>query len=332
MSTTGPAPARPVQVRGAKAVAVERLGEYVRLVVLAPPLAAAAPGQFVAVSAGGEGSAFVLQRAFSIHDVDPAAGTVSVVVAAHGAGTRWICGRRPGDLLDVVGPLGHGFSAPAPGERLVLVGGGYGSAPFAWSARVALAAGAQGEAVVGAGDAARLCDVDGITRVLGASAVHVCTEDGSAGRRGRVTDLLSDLLRAAPGSDATARRGDLPAATGRRGGQGADATARSVDGVRVAACGPMAMLRAVADTVWAAPEGAVPVVVEVAVEEAMACGIGVCMTCVLPVLGDDGATRMTRACTAGPVLRAERIRWDAVHPGGASVPADAVGAPAGGAL
>ena len=320
MSTSRPlGPARPVQVRGARVVAAERLGEYTRLVVHAPPLSAAVPGQFVAVAAGGEGSPFLLQRAFSIHDVDPAAGTVSVVVAAHGAGTRWICERRAGDVLDIVGPLGHGFSAPAPGERLVLVGGGYGSAPFAWTARVAQAAGARVEAVVGAGDTARLCDVGGVTAVLGTAAVHLCTEDGSAGRRGRVTDVLAELL-GGEGIDATALSGGLP-----------DATAPSADAVRVAACGPMAMLRAVADTAWAAPGCPVPVVVELAVEEAMACGIGICMTCVLPVLDDDGVTRMTRACTAGPVLRAERIRWDAVHAGGASVPADAIGAPTGGA-
>ncbi|HEX6937504.1 MAG TPA: dihydroorotate dehydrogenase electron transfer subunit, partial [Actinomycetes bacterium] len=62
-----------------------------------------------------------------------------------------------------------------------------------------------------------------------------------------------------------------------------------------------------------------------AVEESMACGIGVCMTCVLPVVGEDGLTRMVRSCVEGPVLPGDRVRWDAVG----TVPADAVGAPAG---
>lgn len=311
----GSAQVRGAQVRGARVVSAEPIGQYTRLVVHAPAVSAAVPGQFVAVSAGGEGSAFVLQRAFSIHDVDPAAGTVSVVVAAHGAGTRWICSRRAGDLLDVVGPLGHGFSAPSAVDRLVLVGGGYGSAPFAWTARVALAAGARVDAVVGAATRDRLCDVDGIAAVVGGAAVHVSTDDGSAGRRGRVTDVLADLLGWGGG------RVDATALTS--GTAGAD--------VRVAACGPMAMLRAVADAARTASAGSAPTAVEVAVEEAMACGIGICMTCVLPVLDDDGVTRMTRACTAGPVLPAERIRWDAVQAHGVSVPADAVGAPPGGA-
>jgi dihydroorotate dehydrogenase electron transfer subunit len=60
-----------------------------------------------------------------------------------------------------------------------------------------------------------------------------------------------------------------------------------------------------------------------AVEESMACGIGVCMTCVLPVVGDDGVTRMVRSCVEGPVFAGDRVRWNDVG----TVPADALGAP-----
>ena len=86
----------------------------------------------------------------------------------------------------------------------------------------------------------------------------------------------------------------------------------------VYACGPMGMLRAVAEQAAAA---GIPSYV--AVEESMACGIGVCMTCVLPVVGDDGLTRMVRSCVEGPVFAGDRVRWDALG----TVPADAVGAP-----
>jgi len=55
----------------------------------------------------------------------------------------------------------------------------------------------------------------------------------------------------------------------------------------------------------------------------MACGIGVCMTCVLPVVGSDGITRMVRSCTDGPVFRGEQIRWDDIG----TIPFDAFGAP-----
>jgi len=71
------------------------------------------------------------------------------------------------------------------------------------------------------------------------------------------------------------------------------------------ACGPMEMLRAVGDV---ARTAGIPA--QVAVEESMACGIGVCMTCVLPVVGDDGQTRMLRSCVEGPVFRGDRVRWD----------------------
>jgi len=60
-----------------------------------------------------------------------------------------------------------------------------------------------------------------------------------------------------------------------------------------------------------------------AVEEAMACGVGVCMTCVLPVDGDDGITRMVRSCVEGPVFRGERVHWDAVG----TIPGGTLGAP-----
>ena len=69
----------------------------------------------------------------------------------------------------------------------------------------------------------------------------------------------------------------------------------------------MAMLQAVAEVATA--HGAHS---QCAVEEAMACGIGVCMTCVLPVIGDDGVTRMLRSCVDGPVFRGDRVRWDDV--------------------
>jgi dihydroorotate dehydrogenase electron transfer subunit len=84
------------------------------------------------------------------------------------------------------------------------------------------------------------------------------------------------------------------------------------------ACGPMPMLRQVT-----ALARRYDIPVQVAVEEAMACGMGVCMTCVLPVVGSDGITRMVRSCTDGPVFRGERVRWDDVG----TIPFDALGAP-----
>jgi dihydroorotate dehydrogenase electron transfer subunit len=117
-------------------------------------------------------------------------------------------------------------------------------------------------------------------------SVAITTEDGTLGERGRVTDVLLQLMQRA--------RTDV-----------------------VYACGPMGMLQAVA-----ALANRIGAHCQTAVEEAMACGIGVCMTCVMPVVGDDGATRMVRSCIDGPVFNADRVRWDAIG----TVPADALGA------
>ena len=80
----------------------------------------------------------------------------------------------------------------------------------------------------------------------------------------------------------------------------------------------MAMLQAVSEI---ATERGLPC--QVAVEESMACGVGVCMTCVLPVIGDDGVSRMVRSCVEGPVFLGDRIRWNDVG----TVPEDVLGAP-----
>ena len=84
------------------------------------------------------------------------------------------------------------------------------------------------------------------------------------------------------------------------------------------ACGPMGMLRQVT-----AIAGRYDIPAQVLVEEQMACGTGVCMTCVLPVVGEDGVTRMVRSCTDGPVFRGDQVRWEDVG----TVPFDALGAP-----
>jgi len=84
------------------------------------------------------------------------------------------------------------------------------------------------------------------------------------------------------------------------------------------ACGPMPMLRQVS-----ALASRYDIPVQALVEESMACGIGVCMTCVLPVIGSDGITRMVRSCVDGPVFRGELVRWDDIG----TIPFDAFGAP-----
>jgi dihydroorotate dehydrogenase electron transfer subunit len=276
----------PQQVRGT-VLTVRRVDAYHAITIVAPAVAARfRPGQFVAVAVGGPDTSMLLRRAFSIHDVRPDhGGTVEFVFSVAGRGTRWLAERRPRDLLDLTGPLGRPFPLPRDPVSCLLVGGGYGSAPlFALAGRLK----------------ERRCSVDFLLgaasgdRVFGALTARrtgrtatITTVDGSLGARGIVTDVLGQVIHEA--------RTDV-----------------------IYACGPMGMLRQVT-----ALARRYDIPVQVAVEESMACGIGVCMTCVLPVVGSDGITRMSRSCVDGPVFRGERVRWDDVG----TIPFDAFGAP-----
>ena len=278
--------AGPVQVRGT-VLTVRRIDAYHAMTIVAPGVAARfKPGQFIALAVGGPVTPMLLRRAFSIHDVRPDhGGTVEIVFAANGPGTQWLAERRARDVLDVTGPLGRPFPVPRDPVSCLLVGGGYGSAAlFSLAGRLR----------------ERRCSVDFLLgaasgdRVFGALTARrtgrtatITTEDGSLGARGVVTDMMGQIIHEA--------RTDV-----------------------IYACGPMGMLRQVTSL---ARRYDIPV--QVAVEEKMACGIGVCMTCVLPVTGSDGITRMVRSCVDGPVFRGEQVRWDDVG----TIPFDCFGAP-----
>jgi len=289
---SAPGPSRVTQVT-AELIATRRAGAYQHLTLVAPGVAESArPGQFVALSVCGPSSANLLRRCFSIHRVSPSGtygGTVDVVVAPVGPGTRWITRMRVHDEVDIVGPLGRPFPLPREPVACVLVGGGYGSAPLFWLAHQLRERGCRVEMVLGAASEDRLFGLVEARR--SADGVTVTTDDGSVGTKGWVSDVLPGVIRL---------------------------TGAGV----VYGCGPMGMLRAVTEV--ATREGAVA---QVAVEESMACGVGVCMTCVMPVVGNDGTTRMLRSCVEGPVFRGDRVRWDAFGEGRCQVPADALGAP-----
>ncbi|MEP7191705.1 MAG: dihydroorotate dehydrogenase electron transfer subunit [Actinomycetota bacterium] len=276
----------------AELVARRRVGAYHQLTFVAPGVAELArPGQFVALAVGGDTSASLLRRCFSIHEVSRGGtdgGTVDVVVAARGPGTRWLTELSPHSEVNIIGPLGRGFPLPEEPVPCVLVGGGYGSAPLFWLAAALRAGGCHVEMVLGAATSEQLFGV--AEARLAADGVTVTTDDGSMGVKGWVSAVLPDVIR------------------------------RSHAAI-VYGCGPMAMLRSITEI--ATEHGAIA---QVAVEESMACGVGVCMTCVMPVKGDDGLTRMTRSCAEGPVFRGDRIRWEAFENGLCRVPEDAYGA------
>jgi dihydroorotate dehydrogenase electron transfer subunit len=266
-------------------ISIEPTGSYLHLVLEAPEVANyVEPGHFVAIAVGGVGSGMLLRRAFSIHRAT-ADKSIEVIFAAHGQGTQWLAEQKAGTQLDIIAPLGKPFALPRQPVGCVLVAGGYGAAPMMMLAQQLKQLGCLVEVVLGAASEDKLFGV--LESKAIADVVTVTTDDGSSGVRGRVTDVLPDAIK-------------------------------RVSAKAVYACGPMPMLKAVAQV-----SKELAAYSQCAVEEAMACGIGVCMTCVLPVIGDDGVTRMVRSCVEGPVFRGDRVRWDDVD----TIPVDTFGAP-----
>jgi dihydroorotate dehydrogenase electron transfer subunit len=259
-------------------VSNKKVGQYHQIIVNVGDLAGACkPGNFVAINVGGGSSSMILRRAFAISRVSTSTtfgGTMELIVAPHGQGSKWLCAQGEGVLLDIVAPLGTAFGIPTTPVSVLLVGGGYGSAPLFGLAEVLNARGCRVDMLLGASTASKIyAPMEGKRAV---NSIRIYTEDGSMGQEGRVTDPIQQLIK------------DLDVAV-------------------VYSCGPMAMLSAITQIT-----DAMSVVHQCAVEEAMACGIGVCMTCVLPVKNDDGSVSMLRSCIDGPVMDGSTVQWNQV--------------------
>jgi dihydroorotate dehydrogenase electron transfer subunit len=259
-------------------VSNKRVGQYHQLIINIGDLAQACkPGNFVAISVGGETSSMVLRRAFAISRVSTSTtfgGTMELIVAAHGQGSRWLCAQPEGATLNLVVPLGTAFGIPTEPVQVLLVGGGYGSAPLFGLAEVLNARGCRVDMLLGASTAGKIyAPMEGKRAV---NSLRIYTEDGSMGQMGRVTDPIASLIK-------------------------------DMDIAVIYSCGPMAMLSAI-NAITSKSE----VIHQCAVEESMACGIGICMTCVLPVADETGAVSMLRSCIDGPVMDGAYVQWDKV--------------------
>ncbi len=235
------------------------------------------PGNFVAISVGGESSKMILRRAFAISRTSESAqygGTMELIVAPHGSGSKWLCAQIEGNEVDIVAPLGTAFGIPTQAINALLIGGGYGSAPLFGLADVLKARGCRVDMLLGASVGSKIyAPMEGKRSV---NSLKIYTEDGSMGENGRVTEDLLEIIEN-----------------------------RNIDVIY--SCGPMGMLRAITELT-----ANTEVIHQCAVEESMACGIGICMTCVLPVKNSEGTTSMVRSCIDGPVMDGSSVRWDLV--------------------
>jgi dihydroorotate dehydrogenase electron transfer subunit len=228
----------------------------------APAVAALAlPGQFVMVRCW-EGLDPLTARPFSVADV--VGDVIAIAYAVVGRATKLMAGTAAGGRAALLGPLGRPFSTGTGAAHHVMVAGGIGCAPFPLLARALREADPAGERILlyGARSAKHLHLLDQFRELM--TGVEIATDDGSAGRRGFVTDLAAEWL--------------------------------SRPGVRLYACGPTPMFAAI-DRVLAGTD----VPCEISVEPIMACGFGACYGCVVPVRrGED--FEYVKSCEKGPTF------------------------------
>ena len=259
-------------------VSNKRVGQYHQIIINIGDVAATCkPGNFVAISVGGDSSRMVLRRAFAISRVSTSTtvgGTMELIVAPHGQGSKWLCAHGEGVVLDLVAPLGTAFGIPTEPVPVLLVGGGYGSAPLFGLAELLNSRGCRVDMLLGASTGSKIyAPMEGKRAV---NSMRIYTEDGSMGVAGRVTDPIAEIIK------------DLNVAV-------------------IYSCGPMPMLAAIT-----AIADQFDVVHQCAVEESMACGVGICMTCVLPVENEDGSISNLRSCIEGPVMDGSKVQWSKV--------------------
>ena len=218
-------------------------------------------GQFVHIAAAG----FSLRRPISICGIDKKKGTLRLVFEVRGKGTEKISELRKGDLIDMIAPLGKGFKILEKGKKAICIGGGIGTPPMLSVAREY----AENATVISGFRTASIAILQEDFKAQGNNTIR-CTDDGTAGRKGFVTDALRDCLKE--------EKPDI-----------------------IYACGPNVMLKAVAEI---AKEN--DVYCQVSLEERMGCGVGACLVCACKTV-KDGEEYFAHVCKDGPVFSSEEV-------------------------
>ncbi len=148
----------------------------------------AEPGQFVMVCCGKD---TLLRRPFSIHQVNGDKTSIALLFQVVGQGTNWLAQRKPGNRIDLLGPLGNGYSINPASRNLLLVGGGIGVAPLPFLAHIAMERNCSITMLLGASTATQLCPNHLLPSTVNCITV---TDDGTTGKKGFITDLLPEYI------------------------------------------------------------------------------------------------------------------------------------------
>lgn len=217
----------------------------------------------------------LLRRPFSLSDIDRETGAVSIIYEVRGKGTKLLSGYPEGHEVDIMGPLGKGFSLEdlTSMDQAILVGGGIGAPPMAALAQALADKGLSKVTIILGGTSKNKLLPEEIFAKTGAKLLFA-TDDGGKGHKGFVTELLPQLVQ------------------------------DQAEKYFVFACGPEGMLKAVSD--YCIPHH---IPCQLSLEEIMACGIGACQGCVCKVKGETGFDYV-RVCREGPVFEAREVVWD----------------------
>jgi dihydroorotate dehydrogenase electron transfer subunit len=216
---------------------IELMPEHHLIYVETPDIAVESlPGQFITVGCGPD---FILRRPLSVHRIDNL-DQICILFAIVGAGTRWLSQRHKGEKLDLLGPLGNGFSIQPSSTNLLLVAGGIGIAPLVFMSQKALSSGRNVKLLLGSRSKNCLYPVELLPEGI---ETFITTEDGSQGTKGKITDILPEHIDWAD---------------------------------QIYACGPLAMYQAIArqSKKWQVKNS-----IQVSLEVGLGCGIGACYAC-----------------------------------------------------
>lgn len=242
---------------------------YYRIVLKVPDIAAAArPGQFIMLRVS-ENLDPLLARPFGISAV-PTKSSIEILYRVIGRGTTMLTGRKTGEQIGILGPLGTGFPLPDKNTTLIMVAGGSGFPPLHFLSQQTVCS---SHLFLGSRDSECLPPASILKNFRATcTRVHIATEDGSMGTKGMTTDILKAFVT----------------------------KLEQKFKIVLCACGPHTMLAAISKI---ALVHAIPCYVSM--EERMACGLGACMGCSIPMK----AGGYKRACKEGPVFNAQEIDW-----------------------